>query len=112
MKVLGCKNQLTRPNNRNWAFYFVLQAIGIAKYNITVIVCKLDMGFGEPLTQNDLTIWSLGAHSEHLGTSQHLKENVMQYFYVVFKSRIFKEIPCRLPLQYKCYQYRPKMHLI
>ena len=43
------------------------------------------MGFGEPLTQNDLTIWSethcgLGAHSEHLGTSQHLKENAMQFF--------------------------------
>ena len=40
------------------------------------------MGFGEPLTQNDLTIWSethcgLGAHSEHLGTSQHLKENAI-----------------------------------
>ena len=85
MKVLGCKNQPTRPNNQNWAFYLVLQAIGIAKYNITVIVCKLDMGFGELLTQNDLTIWSethcgLGAHSEHLGTSQHLKENAMQYF--------------------------------
>ena len=71
------------------------------------------MGFGEPLTQNDLTIWSethcgLGAHSEHLGTSQHLKENVMQYFYIVFKSRIFKEIPCLLPLQYKCYRVPTK----